>query len=135
VLVRVSASVCVRVCVTEDYVYTERTAPTGWLAPEVFVPSTRDRAGKVATAASDVFMLGCCYLELATKCTRTPYDWLSGFALTVYRGHDSTRAIGPIQVTRTSMLASCCCLLSTAAVWCRPLLSAAAVLQTRMCRN
>ncbi len=89
-----------RVCAltTEDYLYTERTAPTAWLAPEVFVASTRGNMGKLATAASDVFMLGCCYLELVTGCTRTPYDWLTGFALTVYRGQDSTRSIGPIQV-------------------------------------
>jgi hypothetical protein len=114
---------CLHLCVTEDYVYTEQTAPTAWLAPEVFVDSTKGRAGKVATAASDMFMLGCCYLELATKCTRTPYDWLRGFALTGFRWHDSTRTIGPIQVT---MMLACLLLLYSSS-------AASAVVCGRIC--
>jgi serine/threonine protein kinase len=78
-----------------DHVYTELKAPIAWLAPETF---TAHAGGKVASAASDVFMLGCCYLELLTSCTRAPYDWLSGFALTTFRAHESTRSLGPIQV-------------------------------------
>jgi hypothetical protein len=82
----------------DDHVYTVLKAPTAWQAPETFVRRAAGKEGTVASAASDVFMLGCCYLELATKCTRTPFDWLAGFELTVFRGHDSSRCIGPIQV-------------------------------------
>jgi hypothetical protein len=83
----------------EDRTYTDLKAPTAWRAPETFVSRAAGKVGSVASTASDVFMLGCCFLELATGCTRTPYDWLPGESLLVYRGHDSTRAIGPIQVT------------------------------------
>jgi hypothetical protein len=79
-------------------VYTELKAPTAWLAPEAFLASTTSQKGKAASPASDVFMLGCCFLELATGCTRTPYDWLTGFSLTAFRAHDTSRMIGPIQV-------------------------------------
>jgi hypothetical protein len=60
--------------------------------------SSRGHVGGVATRASDVYMLGGAYLEIATACARTPFDWLSGFALTGYRWHESTRCIGPVQV-------------------------------------
>ncbi len=79
--------------------YTVLKAPTAWRAPETFVSRAAGKEGSVASAASDVFMLGCCFLELAPGCTRTPYDWLPGESLLVYRGHDSTRCIGPIKVT------------------------------------
>jgi hypothetical protein len=81
----------------EDYVYTEQTAPIAWLAPEAFAESTRGRAGRIATTASDVFMLGGVFLELATRCTRTPYDWMTGFSLSSFRWLESTRFIGPVQ--------------------------------------
>ncbi len=74
-------------------------APTAWRAPETFVSRAAGKEGSVASTASDVFMLGCCFLELATGCTRTPYDWLDGDDVIVFRKHASTRCIGPIQVT------------------------------------
>ena len=57
----------------------------------------------LVTEASDVFMLGCTFIEVLTGCTREPYDWLmeedpSGVALTVYRGQEATRTINPIMV-------------------------------------
>ena len=57
----------------------------------------------VVTEASDVFMLGCTFIEVLTGCGREPYDWLmtedpSGTALTVYRGHESTRNNNPLVV-------------------------------------
>jgi serine/threonine protein kinase len=107
----VCVCVCICVCarvyvcvlpmarVAEDRTYTDLKAPTAWRAPETFLSRAAGKVGSVASTASDVFMLGCCFLELATGCTRTPYDWLYGESLLVYRGHDSTRAVGPIQVT------------------------------------
>jgi hypothetical protein len=79
-------------------VYTLLLAPTAWRAPETFVSRDGGKVGSVATPASDVFMLGCCFLELATKCTRTPYDWLVGEDLLVFRKQTVTRTIGPVQV-------------------------------------
>jgi hypothetical protein len=79
-------------------VYTVLKAPTAWRAPETFVSRAAGKVGSVASPASDVFMLGCCFLELATGCTRTPYDWLTGEDLLVFRKHAATRAVGPIQV-------------------------------------
>ena len=73
-------------------------APMAWRACETFNP--RSGGDVVVTEASDVFMLGCTFIEVLTGCTREPYDWLmeedpSGTALTVYRGRESTRNNNP----------------------------------------
>ena len=52
----------------------------------------------VVLEASDVFMLGCTFLEVMTGCTREPYDWLSGEALLLFRGDTLTRDLNPLQV-------------------------------------
>ena len=36
--------------------------------------------------------------QVLTGCSREPYDWLAGEDLLVYRKHDSTREVGPIEV-------------------------------------
>ena len=61
--------------------------------------------GSIVLEASDVFMLGWCFVEVLTCCQRQPYDWLmaedpSGVALTVYRGQESTRNNNPLVVRR-----------------------------------
>ena len=81
--------------------YTKLVAPLAWRACETFIP--RPSGDMVVTEASDVFMLGCTFIEVLTGCTREPYDWLmkedpSGTALTVYRGHESTRNNNPLVV-------------------------------------
>ena len=67
------------------------------MAPEAF-DSGHGRKGKKATPANDVYMLGSCFVELATACERQPFDWLGGDALTVFRVHDSTRHVNCIEV-------------------------------------
>ena len=57
----------------------------------------------VETEASDVFMLGCTFIEVLTGCTREPYDWLmeddsSGRALFMYRANEATRNNHPLVV-------------------------------------
>ena len=81
--------------------YTKLLAPTAWRACETFIP----RAGgdMVVTEASDVFMLGCTFIEVLTACNREPYDWLmaedpSGTMLITYRAHESTRNNNPLVV-------------------------------------
>ena len=71
-----------------------------WRACETFVPRS---GGCIVLPASDVFMLGCTFIEVLTGCSRQPYDWLveedpTGTALIVYRGHDSTRNNNPLVV-------------------------------------
>ena len=36
--------------------------------------------------------------QVLTGCSREPYDWLAGEDLLVYRKHDSTREVGPLEV-------------------------------------
>ena len=81
--------------------YTKLLAPIAWRACETFV--SRADGSMIVTEASDVFMLGCTFIEVLTGCSREPYDWLvkedpSGTALTVYRGHESTRNNNPLVV-------------------------------------
>ncbi len=95
-------------CEAEDHVYTVLKAPTAWRAPETFLSRAAGKEGTIASTASDVFMLGCCYLELATKCSRLPYDWLGGEDLLVFRKHAATRCVGPVQV---QLLYAVCCML------------------------
>ena len=61
----------------------------------------------IVLPASDVFMLGCTFIEVLTGCSREPYDWLmdedaSGFKLITFRTHDLTRDVNPLAV-RTAM--------------------------------
>ena len=83
--------------------YTKLLAPTAWRACETFIPRV---SGMVVTEASDVFMLGCTFIEVLTGCTREPYDWLteedpSGMTLITYRTHESTRSNNPLVVRAT----------------------------------
>ena len=76
-------------------------APLAWRACETFIP--HKSAGMIVLEASDVFMLGCTFIEVLTGCSREPYDWLmeedpSGMSLMVYRGHESTRNNNPLVV-------------------------------------
>ena len=57
----------------------------------------------IVLEASDVFMLGCTFIEVLTGCSREPYDWLmaedpSGMDLIVYRKQESTRNNNPLVV-------------------------------------
>ena len=57
----------------------------------------------IVLEASDVFMLGCTFIEVLTGCSREPYDWLmkedpSGNRLVAYRASDATRNINPLVV-------------------------------------
>ena len=79
-----------------DHVYTTLVGPVAWRAPETF-DDHADGKGQVASAATDVFMLGGSFLELLCGCERTPYDWL-GPGVFAYRASSATRAIGPIDV-------------------------------------
>ena len=85
--------------------YTTLMAPLAWRACETFVPRADGRM--VVIPASDVFMLGCTFVEVLTGCTRQPYDWLmaedlSGFKLVAFRASDLTRDVTPIEVAHTS---------------------------------
>ena len=81
--------------VAADHVYTHRTGPRAWMAPETFDEGAK---GRLVSASSDVYMLGSCFVELATGCEREPFDWLVGDALTVFRVHETTRGVSCIQV-------------------------------------
>ena len=53
--------------------------------------------------ATDVFMLGCTFIEVFTGCSREPYDWLmeedpSGRSLFAYRASDATLNHSPLAV-------------------------------------
>ena len=48
-------------------VYVRLKAPTEWRSPESFL-TVAGRKGHFLTAASDVFMLGCCLLEVSFWC-------------------------------------------------------------------
>ena len=81
--------------------YTKLVAPLAWRACETFIP--HKSAGMVVTEASDVFMLGCTFIEVLSGCSREPYDWLieedpSGTMLITYRAHESTRSLDPLTV-------------------------------------
>ena len=66
------------------------------MAPETFDDGDK---GRIVSPASDVYMLGSCFVELMTGCERQPFDWLTGQRVLVFRGHDTTRAIHCIEVT------------------------------------
>ena len=89
-----------------DNRYTNMVAPLAWRACETFLPCLGRREGRGASTkllqASDVFMLGCTFLEVLTGGRRQPYDWLtaedaSGAALMAFRSGDATRDVSPLQ--------------------------------------
>jgi serine/threonine protein kinase len=83
----------------DDSVFTELLSPIPWCAPETFAPHGDGRMR--ASRASDIFMLGCTYVELLTKCARKPYDWIPSLEeLQAFRTADSTRALNPLDVSR-----------------------------------
>ena len=85
--------------------YTTLSAPVAWRACETFVHHVTP--GTIVTEASDVFMLGCAFVEVLTGCSREPYDWLSGEALLLFRGNDATRGLNPLLVRRCSGVVAC----------------------------
>ena len=96
-----SCHMCVICRVSSANQYTKLVAPLAWRACETFIP--RKSAGTIVLEASDVFMLGCTFIEVLTGCSREPYDWLmeedpSGMTLITYRNHESTRSSNPLVV-------------------------------------
>ena len=83
----------------------------------------------IASEASDVFMLGCAFIEVLTGCSREPYDWLleedpSGNQLIAYRASDITRDVNPLAVRHKQHLMSaaargCVVVWLRVAVWLR----------------
>ena len=80
--------------------YTTLVTPVAWRACETFIPRGDDTI--LASTASDVFMLGCTYIEVLTGCTRKPFDWLLGTSLVKYRQDEATRNNTPIMVSPAS---------------------------------
>ena len=65
------------------------------MAPETFDEGEK---GHVVSAASDVYMLGSCFVEVATGCERQPFDWLTPQRVLMYRINDDSRGVNCIQV-------------------------------------
>ena len=78
-----------------DHTYTTLKGPTAWMAPETFDENVK---GQIVSPASDVYMLGSCFVEIAPSCTRAPFDWLAGQRIFLFRGHETSRATNCIQV-------------------------------------
>ena len=79
-----------------DHMYTRLNGPIPWMAPETFDDSEK---GHVVSPASDVYMLGSCFVEVATGCERQPFDWITPQGVVRLRYSDDTRAISCIQVS------------------------------------
>ena len=77
--------------------YTHLAGPTAWMAPETFIESEK---GHIASKASDVYMLGSCFVELLTGCERMPFDWLSPSQTFIFRAraHKSAGVENCLQV-------------------------------------
>ena len=88
-------------CRVTDNQYTTRTAPIAWRACETF--ASHRSAGTIVLEASDVFMLGCTFIEVLTGCSREPYDWLTGEQLITFRAHDTTRDLSPLLVRDSAL--------------------------------
>ena len=88
-------------CRVTDNQYTTRTAPIAWRACETF--ASHRSAGTIVLEASDVFMLGCTFIEVLTGCSREPYDWLTGEQLIAFRAHDTTRDLSPLLVRDSAL--------------------------------
>ena len=82
-------------CPVTDDVSAHLKGPIAWMAPETF---DEDEKGRVVSPASDVYMLGSCFVEVATGCERQPFDWLSPQRCFLFRGNDDTRGVNCIQV-------------------------------------
>ena len=85
--------------------YTDLKGPVAWMAPETFDEGVN---GQLVSPASDVYMLGSCFVEVATGCERMPFDWLSPQRTMVFRVHDSSRGINCIQVRRQGGVVAVC---------------------------
>ena len=81
----------------DDRVYTDLPTPVAWRAPETFEAQAASRQ-QVASAATDVFMLGGSFLELLCGCERTPYDWLGAGNILPFRASYTTKHLGPVEV-------------------------------------
>ena len=79
-----------------DHAYTQLKCPTAWMAPETFDEGEK---GQWVSPASDMYMLGSCFVEVATGCERQPFDWLTPQRTLVYRVSDATRGVSCIQVS------------------------------------
>ena len=87
---------CGAQCATvANHAYTHLKGPIAWMAPETFDEGEK---GQLVSPASDVYMLGSCFVEVATGCERQPFDWLTPSSAFVFRGHETTRAINCLQV-------------------------------------
>ncbi len=58
----------------------------------------------VGSSASDVYMLGGCFIEVLTACTRTPFDWLPAHDVVAFRTRETSRQVGCIQVRSLLLL-------------------------------
>ena len=76
--------------------YTDLKGPVAWMAPETFDEGEK---GRLVSPASDMYMLGSCFVEVATGCERQPFDWLTPQRTLVYRVSDATRGVSCIQVS------------------------------------
>ena len=88
-----------------DHGYTTVLGPVAWRAPETFITTEK---GQIASPESDVYMLGGCLLELYTRCSRTPFDWLPDDDVAVFRRHPSTRAVTTLQVRDNNVDSAAC---------------------------
>ena len=94
---------CIAFFSDADHTYTRLAFPIAWAAPETFQESER---GQLVSAATDVYMLGSCFLELITGCFRTPFDWLewNTKSLKEFREHERSRMLNCIQVGNVTLL-------------------------------
>ena len=65
------------------------------MAPETFDEGEK---GRLVSPASDMYMLGSCFVEVATGCERQPFDWLTHHGVLRLRFNDVTRGVSCIQV-------------------------------------
>ena len=87
-------------CTVADHAYTHLKGPIPWMAPETFDEGEK---GHVVSAASDVYMLGSCFVEVATGCERQPFDWLTPQRCFLFRGNDDTGSVNCIEVRRNGL--------------------------------
>ena len=83
-------------CTVADHAYTHMMAPIPWMAPEMFDVGEK---GHKVSPASDVYMLGSCFVEVTTGCERQPFDWLTPEGVRRLRYNDSTRGVSCIEVS------------------------------------
>ncbi len=88
-----------------DHDYTALLSPMARCAPETFIATGEYQ---IASPESDVYMLGGCLLELYTRCSRTPFDWLPDDDVAVFRRHPSTRAVTTLQVRDNNVDSAAC---------------------------